>query len=73
MRSIINISLPEELSRMVKKEVKKGNFASTSEYFRYLLKSRNNGALAKRLLKDKTDLESGKIKAKELTSFKDLM
>ncbi|OGN11396.1 MAG: hypothetical protein A3C71_00930 [Candidatus Yanofskybacteria bacterium RIFCSPHIGHO2_02_FULL_43_15c] len=38
MRSIINISLPKEMARKVSQKVKKGRFASTSEYLRYLIR-----------------------------------
>lgn len=39
MRNIINISLPEEMAKMVEREVVRGKFASTSEYFRHLIRS----------------------------------
>ena len=39
MRSIVNISLPPSLLKEVQKEVKKGDYASTSEFFRQLLRS----------------------------------
>ena len=38
MRNIINISLPKEMAKEVEKKVKKGKFASTSEYIRSLLR-----------------------------------
>ena len=38
MRNIINISLPEELNRVVERAVKKGKFATKSEFFRNLIR-----------------------------------
>ena len=38
MRSIVNVSLPKELNKFVDREVKKGKFASKSEFFRSLLR-----------------------------------
>jgi len=38
MRNIINISLPQSLSAIVRRKVQKGKFASTSEFFRDLLR-----------------------------------
>ena len=38
MRNIINISLPVEMVKIVKREVKKGKYASVSEFFRALLR-----------------------------------
>jgi len=38
MRSIINISLPQETARITKLRAKRAGFNSVSEYIRYLLK-----------------------------------
>lgn len=38
MRSIINISLPKSLDALVNKEVRRGKYASKSEFFRMVLK-----------------------------------
>ena len=67
MRNIINISLPEELTRQVKKEVKLGNYASVSEFFRHLLRIHK---LAEELKIMKAEFEIGKVKA--LHSLRDL-
>jgi len=67
MRNIINISLPRELRAVVEKEVKKGKFASTSEYIRHLVRTQ---ALAKEFEKQRKHFEAGK--GKVLRSFKDL-
>jgi Arc/MetJ-type ribon-helix-helix transcriptional regulator len=69
MRNIINISLPVELTKVVKKEVKTGNYASVSEYFRHLLRTNQ---LAKELDKAKRDFTQGKKNWKILKSLEDL-
>lgn len=66
MRNIINISLPEEMAKMVEKDVKKGKFASTSEYFRHLIRSRE---LAEELHKMRDNFPKG---WKKLRSLRDL-
>ncbi len=67
MRSIINISLPSELNKKVQKEVKTGDYASVSEFFRYLLRTHN---LGKELKATKKEFEAGK--GKTLSSLGDL-
>ena len=70
MRSVINISLPKQLENVVTNAVKKGNFASKSEFFRHLLRNYIKNDLAGELEKSKKELSSGK--GKLLTSLKDL-
>lgn len=67
MRNIINISLPPELNKKVQEEVKAGDYASVSEFFRQLLRTHN---LAKELKATKREFEDGK--GKVLRSLKDL-
>ena len=67
MRNIINISLPEAMAKAVEREVRRGKFASTSEYFRYLLRTHE---LADELEKSRREFEFGK--GKVLRSLKDL-
>ncbi len=55
MRSIINISLPATLAAEVKKEVKEGHFASTSEFFRHILRLWRTERLAKSLKRAQAD------------------
>jgi putative addiction module CopG family antidote len=38
MRTIVNISLPKEMAEEIKRDVKEGGYASTSEYIRELLR-----------------------------------
>lgn len=57
MRCVVNISLPSSLSAVVKKEVKRGKYASTSEYFRTLVR---NQELARELEKSSKEFAAGK-------------
>ena len=70
MRTILNISVPAELAREVKREVKAGKFASTSEYFRHIMRVRNTEKLAAELKKEQQAFRKGKYKV--LTSLRDL-
>lgn len=66
MRNIINISLPKEMVRKITKEVKKGGFASTSEYIRHIIRSRE---LAEELYQMRANFPKG---WKKLRSLRDL-
>ncbi len=70
MRDIINISLPQELAALVRKEVKEKKFASISEYFRALLRSKLEDKILADLNKSRKEIASGK--GKVLHSLKDL-
>lgn len=70
MRSILNISLPEALADEVRQEVKDGKFASTSEFFRHLLRLWNTEKLYRDLQQSEKDFKAGKYKV--LKSLKDL-
>ncbi|MFH1769526.1 MAG: ribbon-helix-helix domain-containing protein [Parcubacteria group bacterium] len=59
MRNIINISLPPSLAQTVHKEVRQGKYASTSEFFRYLLRRHQ---LAQELKQERKIFEKGKGK-----------
>lgn len=67
MRTIVNISLPEMVARAVEKEVKKGGFASKSEFFRHILRERS---MALELENDRHAFKRGR--GKLLTSLHDL-
>ena len=71
MRNIINISLPAEMAKMVKTEVKKGKYASVSEFFRTLLRDyeEENNLLAEL---EEIDKEFDAGKGVSLFSLKDL-
>lgn len=67
MRNIMNISLPVDMMREVQKEVKKGHFASVSEYMRQLIRS---DKLYRELEEQEKDFAAGK--GILLKSLKDL-
>lgn len=70
MRSVINISLPNQLEEFVNIAVKKGNYASKSEFFRHLLRDHVENNLKKELEESRKELSRGR--GKILTSLKDL-
>lgn len=70
MRSILNISVPSSLAQLVKEEVKKGHFASTSEFFRYLVRLWKEQKLQRDIQESEKDFSNGKFKV--LKSLKDL-
>ena len=67
MRNIINISLPEEMARAVERKVKRGKFASTSEYFRALIRSQE---LAEELHKMRREFPKGWVKLRSLNDLR---
>lgn len=71
MRTVVNISLPIQLTKIVDKEVASGEYASKSEFFRMLLRSWMEGRLAADLEKSRDELKSGKGKLlKSLASLR---
>ena len=70
MRSVINISLPMQLTKIVEKEVAGGEYASKSEFFRMLLRSWLEGRLVVDLGKSRDGLKAGN--GKLLKSLSDL-
>jgi len=70
MRNIMSISLPLPLTSVVEKEVKRGNYASKSEFFRYLLRQWMEGRLGYELDQSRKELQEGK--GKLLKSLTDL-
>ncbi len=71
MRNIINISLPAEMVKVVKREVKKGQYASISEFFRTLLRDyEEESKLLAELEEIDREFEAGK--GKVLHSLRDL-
>lgn len=70
MRNIVNISLPEEMTKIVKREIKSGGFATTSEFFRHLLRLWSTHKLAEELRERREDFKKGE--GKILRSLKDL-
>jgi putative addiction module CopG family antidote len=70
MRNILNISLPEEMVKLIKSEVKTGKFASTSEFMRHLIRMWNTEKLAQDVEQSRAEIVAGK--GKVLRSLKDL-
>ncbi|MCF7906754.1 ribbon-helix-helix domain-containing protein [Patescibacteria group bacterium] len=70
MRNIVNVSLPEKLVKLIKKEVKGEGYASVSEFIRYLIREWNAKKIAEELKKDRLNFEAGK--GKILKSLKDI-
>ena len=70
MRAIINISLPSKMAKAVKKAVSDGNFMSTSEFFRELLRDWQEGKLLQELEMSRREITAGK--GKTLRSLKEL-
>lgn len=71
MRTVVNISLPSQLSLVVDKVVSSGKFASKSEFFRLLLRDWiEENELVEELKQSRKELQSGK--GKLLKSLKDL-
>jgi len=62
MRNVINISLPAPMVKEIRQEVKKGEYASVSEFFRHLIRLWNTHKLGNELLNDRADFEYGKGK-----------
>lgn len=71
MRNIVNISLPEVMVKQLRQEIKTGGYASTSEFFRHLLRLWNTRQLATELKKDRKEFESGR--GVKLNSMADLV
>ena len=70
MRQIINISLPIQTVKAVKKAVKDGQFVSTSEFFRTLLRDWQEGNRLSELKRSQAEIKAGR--GKVLRSLKDL-
>lgn len=60
MRTLFNISLPLELAKEIRREVKEGESTSTSEYFRQLIRVRNIERLASELQREKSAFRKGR-------------
>lgn len=70
MREVVNISLPFSMVKIVKKAVKEGDYISTSEFFRDLLRNWQAGRLLNDLRESREEIKAGK--GKTLKSLKDL-
>lgn len=70
MRSVINISLPQELAKTIDQFMASGRYATKSEFFRDLLRMWLEGKLFKELNESRKELMTGR--GKILKSLKDL-
>lgn len=62
MRKVINISLPSSTAKAVKTAVRTGDYASTSEFFRHLLREWQEGKLLNELNESRMEIATGKGK-----------
>jgi len=70
MRNIINISVPEVMKKEIEREVKTGDYASVSEFFRCLLREWKRNNFLRELQQSQAEIAAGK--GKILRSLKDL-
>jgi len=70
MRQVINLSLPSEMVDTVKKAVKDGQYTSTSEFIRGLIRDWQQGHLLVQLKQSQEQIKKGNSRV--LKSFKDL-
>ena len=70
MRAVLNISLPQQMVRVVEDNVKSGKFASKSEFFRHILREWQENVLLRELNQSSGEFKAGN--AKVLNSLKDL-
>ncbi|PIS17201.1 MAG: hypothetical protein COT59_01845 [Candidatus Nealsonbacteria bacterium CG09_land_8_20_14_0_10_42_14] len=71
MRTIINISLPEQLNREIEKVMRKGRYATKSEFLRELIREKlEEEDILAQIRKSEAEFRTGK--GKVLRSLKDL-
>lgn len=70
MRSVLNISVPNSVKVKVDNEIKKGRYATVSEFFRALLGLWEEQELAQELVESRKQIANGK--GKILRSLKSL-
>ncbi len=70
MRQVINISLPSLMAKTVKNMVKTGNYSSTSEFFRHILREWQEDKILSELNQSRQEIISGN--GKVLKSLKAL-
>lgn len=70
MRAILNISLPQAMVADVKAEVKRGKYATTSEFFRDLIRNWQEDKLVHEINKGEAEIRAGK--GTHLRSLRDL-
>jgi putative addiction module CopG family antidote len=70
MRSIINISLPQQMADLVNSQVKTGKYTSKSEFIRHLIRSWQQNSDINQLQTTYSEMKKGKKHL--LKSLKDL-
>ncbi len=70
MRTVVNISLPEQMYATVEEVVATGHYASKSEFFRDLLRLWMERKISREVSKSEEEFRVGK--GKKLRSLKDL-
>jgi putative addiction module CopG family antidote len=70
MRNIVTISLPKQLDEQIEKEVESGNFASKSEFVRYLIRLWKEEKLVREIKQAEKEIKAGLVK--KFKSMKDL-
>lgn len=70
MRKIINVSLPSQMASKIKKIVSSGQYATTSEFIRHLIREWEENKLLNELRDSQKEIKNGK--GKRLKSLKDL-
>lgn len=75
MRQVISISLPENIVKKLKNHIKNSNFASISEYFKYLFEADSNNTISEKelmsaILKSRKEYKNKRtIKAKSIADL----
>ena len=72
MRSVVNISLPEDMVAFINSEVKDNNFMSTSEFFRKLIRDYKENKLLNELNNSRKEILEEKYKYSDIKSLKDI-
>ncbi|MFH1947439.1 MAG: hypothetical protein ABIJ23_04780 [Candidatus Magasanikbacteria bacterium] len=72
MRQVLSLSLPQQMTKEIKKSAKQKGFSSVSSYVKYLFETDNDVITTEQLLEDvkeaERDYKAGKcIKANSLT------
>ncbi len=70
MREILSVSLPSQMVAIVKKQVKTGRYATTSEFIRVLIREWEENNLLRELRQSQKEIKQGK--GVILKSMKDL-
>ena len=71
MRKTLNISISPSLKQEVEREVKEGNYSSTSEFFRDALRAWQDSKLINGIMESEREFALGK--GKKLKSLRDLL